>query len=159
MVHRVLVVDDEVEGLAHLQAHLQPEGYAFTWALNAEEALGIIQDEPPDIIVIDAGLADQSAVELVTTLRKGDPPRHIPILLAIQKGDEEQRALARRSGADEVPGSFETLALTVCMRSLRLKAARDELAAQKLEIAGVFEGQRCSSSRGARLQIPSPSST
>src|SRR5262247_2621095 len=102
MAHRVLVVDGEVEGLARIQAHLQPQGYAFTWALNAEEALEIVQNEAPDVIIVDAGLADLSAIELVTNLRKGDPPRHIPILLAIAKGDEEQRVWALRAGADEV---------------------------------------------------------
>src|SRR4030095_9610097 len=103
MAQRVLVVDGEVEGLARIQAHLQPHGYAFTWALNAEEALTIVQDEAPDVIIVDAGLADQSAVELVTNLRKGDPPRHIPILLAIEKGDEEQRLSALRAGAALAP--------------------------------------------------------
>src|SRR5262249_11172823 len=70
-------------------------------------------------------------------------PRHIPILLAIAKGDEEQRVWALRAGADEVlEKPFEPLALTVCMRQLlRLKAARDELAAQKQELAGVYQGQ------------------
>src|SRR5678809_369176 len=79
MAHRVLVVDGEVEGLARIQAHLQPQGYAFTWALSAEEALETVQNEAPDVIVVDAGLADQSAIELVTSLRKGNPPQHVPI--------------------------------------------------------------------------------
>src|SRR5437867_2526238 len=100
MAHRVLVVDGEVEGLARIQAHLQPQGYAFTWALNADEAIENVSHEAPDVIIVDAALADQSAIELVTRLRKGEGPHHIPILLAIQKGDEEQRVWARRAGAD-----------------------------------------------------------
>jgi signal transduction histidine kinase len=144
MAHRVLVVDGEVEGLARIQAHLQPQGYAFTWALNAEEALDSVRREAPDVIVVDAGLADLSAIELIAELRKGDGPHHVPILLAIQKGDEERRMWARRAGADEVlEKPFESNVLTVCVRQLiRLKAAREELAQSRRELDGIYTGQR-----------------
>jgi signal transduction histidine kinase len=144
MAQRVLVVDGEVEGLARIQAHLQPQGYAFTWALNADEALENVKNEAPDVIVIDGGLAGQSAIELVTKLRKGDGPRHVPILVGIQKGDEEQRVWARRAGADEVlEKPFDTQLLTVCVRGLiRLKTVREELEHAKREAAGFYDGQR-----------------
>jgi signal transduction histidine kinase len=144
MAHRVLVVDGEVEGLARIQAHLQPQGYAFTWALTAKEALESVKHDTPDVIVIDAGVADPSAIELVTQLRKGDAPCYVPILLAINKGDEEQRVWARRAGADEVlEKPFETNLLTVCVRQLiRLKIVREELEQKKAELTGIFEGQR-----------------
>jgi len=144
MAHRVLVVDGEVEGLARIQAHLQPQGYAFTWALNAEEALDNVLHEPPDVVIIDAGLSGQSAIELVTRLRKADGSRHVPILLAIRKGDEEHRVWARRAGADEVlEKPFETSVLTVCIRQLiRLKGVREELERSKRELSGIYEGQR-----------------
>src|SRR5438132_1005264 len=100
MAHRVLVVDGEVEGLGRIQAHLQPQGYAFTWALNAEEAIDLLARDTPDVVIVDADLPDKSAIELVTTLRKGTAPSHVPVLLAIGKGDEEQRVWARRAGAD-----------------------------------------------------------
>ncbi len=144
MAHRVLVVDGDVEGLARIQAHLQPQGYAFTWALNAKEALDSVRREAPDIIVIDAGLADLSAIELVAELRKSDGSRHVPILLAIQKGDEERRMWARRAGADEVlEKPFDASVLTICIRQLiRLKAAREELEQRRRELDGVYAGQR-----------------
>jgi signal transduction histidine kinase len=144
MAQRVLVVDGEVEGLARIQAHLQPQGYAFTWALNADEAIETMAHEAPDLVIVDAGLAGQSAIELVTRLRKGDGPRHVPILIAIQKGDEEQRVWARRAGADEVlEKPFDTNLLTMCVRQLiRLKQVREELEQSKRELTGIFDGQR-----------------
>jgi signal transduction histidine kinase len=144
MAHRVLVVDGEVEGLARIQAHLQPQGYAFTWVLTAQEALESVTHDPPDVVIVDAAVPDASAIELVTWLRKGDGPRHIPILLAIAKGDEERRVWARRAGADEVlEKPFETNVLTLCVRQLiRLKSVRDELEQKKNDLRGIFEGQR-----------------
>src|SRR5215471_7780566 len=144
MAHRVLVVDGEVEGLARIQAHLQPQGYAFTWALDAEEAFENVRRDPPDVVIVDAGLTGESAVELVARLRKGDGPRHVPILFAIQKGDEERRIATRRAGADEVLDKpFDTELLTVCIRQLiRLKGVKDELEQKNGELFAVFDGQR-----------------
>jgi DNA-binding response OmpR family regulator len=69
MAHRILVVDGEVEGLARIQAHLQTHGYAFTWALSAREALESVARDPPDLVVVDAGVSDRGSIELVTELR------------------------------------------------------------------------------------------
>jgi two-component system sensor histidine kinase BaeS len=68
----------------------------------------------------------------------------VPILVGIQKGNEEQRIWARRAGADEVlEKPFDTQVLTVCVRGLiRLKAVREELEQAKREVAGFYDGQR-----------------
>jgi two-component system sensor histidine kinase/response regulator len=144
MAQRVLVVDSEVEGLARIQAHLQPQGYAFTWALNAEEALELVRHDAPDVIIVDAGLADEGATALLTALRKENPPSHVPVLLAVEREDGEQRMLARRAAADEVvekPFDAGLLALSV-RQLIRLKAARDETAAAKRELLTAYDGQR-----------------
>jgi signal transduction histidine kinase len=144
MAHRVLVVDGEVEGLARLQAHLQPQGYAFTWALNAKEALDKVRQEAPDVIVVDAGLEGRSSIDLVAALRKDDDLCHVPILVAMQKGADDARASAHGAGADEVLETpFDTEVLTVCVRGLiRLKTVREELGRSKRELAGYHDGQR-----------------
>jgi signal transduction histidine kinase len=140
----VLVVDEKVEGLARIQAHLQPHGYAFTWALNAEEALDTLAHEIPDVILVDGSLPGKSAIEFVSALRKIEAFKHLPIVVTIERGDEERRSLARRVGADEVlEKPFENGAITVCVRQLaRLKALRDELERRKGELAHVYAGQR-----------------
>jgi signal transduction histidine kinase len=144
MAQRVLVVDGEVEGLARIQAHLQPQAYAFTWALNGNEALELVASDAPDVIIVDAGLADQGAIELILALRKNERTSHIPVLLAVQKGDGDQRASARRAGADEVLDKpFDPGLLTLTVRHLiRLKAARDETVAAKSELRNAYDGQR-----------------
>src|SRR5205823_1644724 len=80
----------------------------------------------------------------VTTLRKGTAPSHVPVLLAIGKGDEEQRVWARRAGADEMlEKPLDAALLTVAVRQLiRLKIVREELELRKRELVGMYEGQR-----------------
>jgi two-component system sensor histidine kinase/response regulator len=144
MAHRVLVVDEKVEGLARIQAHLQPQGYAFTWALNAAEAMDTLANEVPDVVIVDGALSDPSAVEFVSALRKAEISKHLPIVVAIEKTDEDRRVWARRIGADEIlEKPFETGAITVCVRQLiRMKALREEIERRKRELANIYEGQR-----------------
>src|SRR5258707_5066008 len=109
MAHRVLVVDETVEGLARIQAHLEPQGYAFTWALSADEALDPLAHEIPDVVIVDGALSGTSAIEFVSALRKAENSKNLPVVVAIEKGDEERGVWARRVGADEILDKpFET---------------------------------------------------
>src|SRR4051812_46980364 len=101
MANRILVVDAAVEGLARIQAHLQPQGHAFTWVLTCDDALETIAREEPDLVIIDADLPEGQALELVTELRKSEA-RLIPIILAVHAGNEQQQAWARMAPVDEV---------------------------------------------------------
>jgi signal transduction histidine kinase len=144
MAHRILVVDGEVEGLARIQAHLQPYGYAFTWALSAREALESVARDPPDIVIVDAGVSDRGSIELVNELRRGDQLRYLPIVFAIEKGEEKHKMWARRAGADDVVEKpIEPELLGVLVRQLlRLKAAREKLLVHGRELASIREAQR-----------------
>src|SRR4051812_10205211 len=144
MTQRILVVDGEVEGLARIQAHLQPHGYAFTWALSAREALESVARDPPDLVIIDAGISDRGSIELVTELRRGDTLRYLPVIFAVETGEEKHRMWARRAGADEVVEKpFEPELLGILVRQLfRLKSAREKALVHAREIAALRDGQR-----------------
>jgi signal transduction histidine kinase len=144
MAHKVLVVDGAVEGLARIQAILQDQGYTFTWALTADDALENVRRGCPDIVIVDDGLAGDGAIELVTSLRGWDGPRHLPIVFAISQGDEEKRMAARRAGADEVlEKPLDSGQLAIAMRHLiRLKRVREDLELGKRELANALAGQR-----------------
>src|SRR5258708_3454609 len=98
MAQRGLVGGSKGEGLARIQAHLQPHGYAFTWAVSGAEAIETLVHEAPDVAIIDADLVGPSAIELVSELRRGKGPPALPILFVIDQGDDATRARARRAG-------------------------------------------------------------
>ncbi len=143
-MQRVLVVDSKVEGLARIQAHLLPHSYAFTWAVSGAEALETLTHEVPDVAIIDGEITGPTAVELVSELRRGKGPPGLPILVVIERGDDDRRARARKAGADEVlEKPFEKDALAVCVRLLiRMKVLRDEVERGKREIIAAYEEQR-----------------
>jgi len=87
---RILLVDDEIEILDALTEHLEGEGYAVTRALDGGEALLKVQNERPDLVLLDLGLPGINGLEVLRRLRR-DHPR-IPVVMLTGLDDE---ALAR----------------------------------------------------------------
>ena len=64
MSTRILIVDDETDLLEVLSMNLEAEGYAVNTAPSGAEALGSIQTQKPDLILLDIMLGDMSGVQL-----------------------------------------------------------------------------------------------
>lgn len=76
----ILVVDDNQQNLKIIGGYLQAGGYNVEFAADGEEALEIIRDSSPDLVVLDVFMPAMSGLEL-SELLKGDPgTRKIPIL-------------------------------------------------------------------------------
>ncbi|BAY46462.1 sensor protein [Scytonema sp. HK-05] len=78
---RILVVDDVADNLLLLQTVLEVEGYEIETALNGCLALAMIEDSPPDLLLLDVMMPDMSGYELTESIRQNDKLPFIPILL------------------------------------------------------------------------------
>jgi two-component system phosphate regulon response regulator PhoB len=78
---RILAVDDEPDLLLALQLYLADEGFAVATASNVPEALRLIAQRQPDLIVTDHIMPGLSGLELCRTLRARPDTRNIPIIL------------------------------------------------------------------------------
>ena len=97
----VLIVDDEPSARATLEALLHPEGYTLRFAESAEAALTLIQQEPPDTILMDLMMPGMDGLEACEQIRANPLWRHIPIILvtALDSKEDLRRGLA--SGATD----------------------------------------------------------
>lgn len=77
----VLCVDDEPDLLTILRLFLSADGFEVMTALNATQALQLIEEQRPDIIITDHAMPGISGLELCRTLRKRAETREIPIIL------------------------------------------------------------------------------
>jgi CheY-like chemotaxis protein len=97
---RILVVDDNVTNMKLLRVLLATEGYDVRTAADAKEALAILGQFRPRLILMDVQLPGMSGLELTRHLKADDRTRDI-IILAVtayaMKGDEER---ARAAGCD-----------------------------------------------------------
>jgi two-component system KDP operon response regulator KdpE len=95
---RVLVVEDDREIRSLMQASLSVEGFEVRTAVSVSEARALLQNDLPDVVVLDLGLPDGDGIELVRELRG----RHtIPILVVSARHQEAQKIALLDAGADD----------------------------------------------------------
>jgi two-component system, OmpR family, KDP operon response regulator KdpE len=96
---RVLVVDDEPPIRKLLRVGLGAEGYSVVEATNGRDAQQKVENEAPDIIILDLGLPDISGHELLEGWRAAS--MDVPILILSSRTDEAGIVKALELGADD----------------------------------------------------------
>ena len=97
----VLVVDDNPENLKLILVILAASGYELTTASDANEALRLLNERKPDLILLDLQLPGMDGLELTRLLKSRPETRSIPIVAVTayaMKGDD---AKAREAGCDD----------------------------------------------------------
>jgi len=118
---RVLLVDDDVRFASALETALRQRGYVVVRAPTAADALRGAPEEAVDIVLLDLVLPDKDGIEVCRELRRrGD----LPIIAVTARGEERERVLGLRSGADDYVvkpfGMAELMArVKVTLRRLR----------------------------------------
>ena len=111
---RVLVVEDDREIRALVQAALALEGFDVQTAVTLSEASALLKHRPPDLIVLDLGLPDGEGLELVREVRRQSS---LPIVVISARHQEAQKILLLDAGADDYLGKpFSVAELLARMR-------------------------------------------
>jgi len=95
---QILVVDDEPNILASMQALMASRGYEVSTAMSGRAALQTVGRENPDVIILDLGLPDMNGVEVCRLIRE---ERTTPILVLSARGAEADKVGALDAGADD----------------------------------------------------------
>ena len=121
----ILCVDDDPDLLAILQLFLSAKGFEVIAASNAAEALHLIEDRRPDLIITDFAMPGMSGLELCRSLRNRAETNDIPIILCTGKdlwdvdGTLFDRLVLKPAGLDGLAAMIRTL-----LTELRATAAR-----------------------------------
>ena len=97
----VLVVEDEESLATLLQYNLDKEGFAVTVCGDGEEALLLIEEKQPDIVILDWMLPSVSGIEVCRRLRQRAETRNLPIIMLTARGEESDRIRGLDTGADD----------------------------------------------------------
>ena len=95
---RILVVDDEPQITRVLRTTLTTHGYEIRVANDAEAALDVISDWPPELIITDLSMPNISGVELTRRVRGKS---EVPIIVLSVRGEERSKIEALDAGADD----------------------------------------------------------
>lgn len=126
---KILVVDDEEEICKITKSFLIKKDYSVFTALNAQEAIKLIKEERPHIVLLDIRLGNESGMDVLHQARQIDKDLKIIMVTALE--DEEIIRQARALGADDyVTKPFTTSYLNDFILqkiyALRLRQVRDK---------------------------------
>ena len=124
---RILVVDDNPANVDILRARLLAQGYEIITASDGEEALNVVRDQLPDLILLDIMMPKLDGVEVCRRLRADPTLPFIPIVLVTAKSDSKDVVAALEAGGDEyLTKPLDHAALGARVKSmLRIKALHD----------------------------------
>ena len=98
MTVHILLVDDEPLYLRLLKVNLESEGYEIVSARNGEEALEMVSQEIPDLIIMDVMMPKLDGIATCNRIRQFS---NVPIILLTALGDEQDRVNGLNIGADD----------------------------------------------------------
>jgi putative two-component system response regulator len=98
---KILVVDDEDRNLRLMKLLLTSFGYDVLTASNGEEALEMVHDIPPDVILLDIMMPKMDGFEVAKQLKREEETKIIPIVMVTALNGVEDRVKALEAGADD----------------------------------------------------------
>ncbi|HYN06739.1 MAG TPA: HD domain-containing phosphohydrolase [Vicinamibacterales bacterium] len=130
----ILVVDDLETNLELLKRLLSAQGYEVLTARDGEEALSIVAEGPPDVVLTDIRMPRRDGFRLCRELKSDAATRLIPVVLMTGASEADDRIQAIEAGATDLLGKpIDVPELKARVRSLmQLKHFTDELDSAEL---------------------------
>lgn len=125
----LLIVDDDSQNRKLLEVLLQHEGYLTLSAANGEEALALIAQRAPDLILLDIMMPGMDGYQVASNLKANPATSNIPIIMVTAKIDRSARLTGLNAGVEEfLTKPFDAAELQLKVRNLlRLKEYGDFL--------------------------------
>ena len=112
----ILLVDDEKDILDLMQFNLRQAGFDTVTARDGEQALALVADRLPDLVLLDLMLPGVPGTEVCRQLKSSSRSRHVPVIMVTARGEEVDRVVGFELGADDFvtkPFSMRELVLRV----------------------------------------------
>lgn len=123
MRHRILIVEDEAALVTLLRYNLEREGFDVSEARDGDEALVVIEESPPDLILLDWMLPLTSGIEVCRQIRRRPETKLTPIIMLTARGEEADKVRGLDSGVDDyVTKPFSPAELLARIRALLRRA-------------------------------------
>jgi two-component system phosphate regulon response regulator PhoB len=115
----VLVVEDEAAIATLLRYNLEKQGYRVSEASDGQEALTRIQEQQPDIVLLDWMLPLLSGIEVCRQIRRKPATRDLPVIMVTARTEDQDAVRGLNTGADDyITKPFNIDSLLARMRAL-----------------------------------------
>lgn len=134
----VLIVEDEPAQREVLAYNLEAEGFRVSKAANGDEALLLVDEDNPDIIVLDWMMPNLSGIEVCRRLKTRPETRAIPIIMLSARSEEVDKVRGLETGADDyVVKPYSVVELMARVRT-QLRRVRPATVGLQLEFEDIL---------------------
>jgi len=134
---KVMVVEDDEPLCVLLRYNLEAEGYQVEVVTRGDEAELRLQENVPDLLVLDWMVPAVSGIELCRRLRMRPETERLPIIMLTARGEESDRVRGLSTGADDyLVKPFSTPEFIARVRAL-LRRAKPEVLSTVLSVGGI----------------------
>ena len=128
----VLIVEDEPAQREVLVYNLEAEGYRVCTAETGEEALMLVAEENPDLVVLDWMLPELSGIEVCRRLRARPETRAVPVIMLSARSEEADRIRGLETGADDYMVKPYSIAEMIARIRTQLRRTRPATVGERL---------------------------
>ena len=133
----VLIAEDESAVSELLFYNLKKEDYEVAIASDGEEAMLMIEERAPDLLLLDWMLPKVSGIEVCRRIRSGGANPNLPIIMLTARGEESDRIRGLDTGADDyVTKPFSTTELMARVRAV-LRRIRPGLKDDRITVGDI----------------------
>jgi twitching motility two-component system response regulator PilH len=98
-IQKILIVDDSKTELHHLSDILGKKGYSVRTAENGEEAMRRLEEEKPQLILMDVVMPGQNGFQLTRAITRDPRFADVPVIMCTSKNQETDKVWGMRQGA------------------------------------------------------------
>lgn len=129
----ILLAEDEPAQRAVVAYNLAAEGYRVAEASDGEEAMMLIGEVPPDLIILDWMMPNLSGIEVCRRLKANPETQAIPVIMLSARSDEPDRVRGLETGADDYVSKPYSMPELMARVRAGLRRVRPALAGAVLE--------------------------
>ena len=139
-MNEILLADDEPNQIELMKFNLEKSGFLVKSAYNGEQALDMIYEKKPTVLIADWMMPKMSGIELCRILRSNKDTKLLPIIMLSARSEEADKSLGLDSGADDyISKPFSPMELVSRVKALirrtNTSMSIDELIVGELKIS------------------------
>ena len=100
MSKQVLLIEDEPNIIEAISFILSRDGWSVKTHSNGADAVEIVRERQPDIVILDVMLPGKSGYDILRELREDPENAALPVLMLTARGQSKDREIAERAGCD-----------------------------------------------------------
>jgi len=135
---KIIIVEDDQHISKLVKYNLQKAGFDCVVTITGEEALGLLEKETPDLMIVDIMLPKMDGFEFCRCVKQDEKFMHIPVIMLTARGEEVDRIVGFELGADDyIVKPFSPRELVLRIKAILRRGVAPEPVKEHLRVGNI----------------------